>query len=180
MSLKTQLKPRHVFNLHSPASHPPLTFFCCWVSNARSKRSTLEMSRLSLQNEFRPPVRSSRRAWTNTQPNFRVLMTRCRMFSVRTVNGSVCWYILSLRSLLTVESSGEYNAVTHVCSPFFSSTSSSTVLSSSSSSLESALSMPGRKKVLLLNSAVSAVDPFVRLVTSWPLLSLHDQDRISL
>ena len=61
--------------------HP--TFFCCWLSNARSKRSTLEMSRLSLQNELRLSVRSSRSDWTNAQPNFRVLITRCRMFSVR-------------------------------------------------------------------------------------------------
>lgn len=60
-----------------------LTFFCCWLSNARSKRRTLEISKLSLQNEFKPSVRSSSRDWRNTQPNFTVLIMRCTMFSGR-------------------------------------------------------------------------------------------------
>lgn len=61
-----------------------LTFFCCWLSKVRSKSSTLEMSRLSLHSELRPSVRSSRRTRMKAQINFRVLVTRWRMFSPET------------------------------------------------------------------------------------------------
>lgn len=73
-----------------------LTFFCCWLSNVRSKRSTLEMSRLSLHSEFRPSVRSSTSTRTKAQINFRVLMTRWRMFSGTVKTGQLKVKLVSI------------------------------------------------------------------------------------
>lgn len=75
-----------------------ITFFCCWLSSALSKRSTLEMSRLSLHRDFRPDIISSVRETRKTQRNFTTSRIRFSMWSrghddrTTRANWNICFY----------------------------------------------------------------------------------------